>query len=123
MAKPSILSRPVFPVKIRHQNSVAELLRDMGQTAFQGKNLSLAVRIWMKMLRQETTIFLGLAGALVPAGMRQVFVYLIQNRLIDCLVSTGANLFHDIHETLGYNHWQGSSVVDDLALRLSLIHI
>ena len=117
MAKLPVLSHPVFPLKIRPQNTLAELLRDMGRTAFQGKNLSLAVRIWVKMLRQEATILLGMAGALVPAGMRQVLVYLIQNRLIDCLVSTGANLFHDIHETLGYNHWQGSCVVDDLALK------
>ena len=53
------------------------------------------------MLRDEVTIFLGLAGAMVPGGMRPVITYLIENRLIDCLVSTGANLFHDLYETLG----------------------
>ena len=36
--------------------------------------------------------------------------------MIDCLVSTGANLFHDIHETLGNFHWQGSPNVDDVEL-------
>jgi len=111
------LLHPVQPVEVRPENRVSDLLREMGKTAFQGKNLSLAVQIWMEMLKDEATILLGLAGALVPAGMRKLLVYLIENRLIDCLVSTGANLFHDIHETLGNRHWQGTCRVDDLALR------
>ena len=55
----------------------------------------------------------GLAGAMVPGGMRRVIVYLIENRLIDVLVSTGANLFHDVYETLGKPHFQGSPESDD----------
>jgi len=74
------------------------------------------------MLKDEVTIFLGLAGAMIPAGMRQVMVYLIENRLIDCLVSTGANLFHDLHETLGRFHWKGSTSGDDLELASSRIY-
>jgi deoxyhypusine synthase len=58
---------------------------------------------------------------MVPAGMRRLVVYLIKNRLIDCLVSTGANFFHDIHETLGRFHFQCSPSVDDVALQQSLI--
>jgi len=69
------------------------------------------------MLKGRTTVFFGLAGAMVPAGMRELVVYLIKNRFIDCLVSTGANLFHDIHETLGWHHWQGSCNADDNELK------
>jgi deoxyhypusine synthase len=58
---------------------------------------------------------------MVPAGMRRLVVYLIQNRLIDCLVSTGANFFHDIHETRGFFHYQGSPATDDVALADNLI--
>ena len=61
------------------------------------------------MLRDEATIFFGLAGAMVPAGMRPLAVYLIENRLIDVIVSTGANLYHDVYETLGFEHAQGDS--------------
>jgi deoxyhypusine synthase len=49
--------------------------------------------------------------------MRKIIVHLIKSRYIDCLVSTGANLFHDIHETLGRRHWQGSHTVDDTELK------
>ncbi len=117
MPRHSRMTRPVEPVKINSESGVADLLRGMGKTAFQGKNLSLAVQVWVEMLREKVTIFLGLAGALVPAGMRQVLAYAIQNRMIDCLVSTGANLFHDIHETRGRYHWQGSCAADDLDLK------
>ena len=91
----------------------------MGQTAFQGKNLSRAVQVWEEMLKKRTTILFGLAGAMIPAGMRGLLVYIIENRMIDCLVSTGANLFHDLHETLGKYHWQGSPSVNDLSLKKS----
>ena len=48
--------------------------------------------------------------------MRPVLTYLIENRLIDCLVSTGANLFHDLYECLGHRHWQGRPGGDDVQL-------
>ncbi len=111
------LHKAVTPVKIRPGKGVSDLLKRMGETGFQGKNLSAAADVWEDMLRTRTTVFFGLAGAMVPAGMREVLVYLIKNRFIDCLVSTGANLFHDIHETLGSCHWQGAHNIDDNELR------
>jgi deoxyhypusine synthase len=73
------------------------------------------------MLGDRVMIMMGMSGAMVPAGMRRLVVYLIKNRLIDCLVSTGANFFHDIHETLGRLHFQCSPKVDDVRLQKQLI--
>jgi deoxyhypusine synthase len=98
------------------------MVERMAGTSFQARNLARGVEIWSQMLTGERTIFLGLAGAMVPAGMRQIIVYLIENRLIDCLVSTGANLFHDLHESLGRSHWQGDSCTDDHKLASSKIY-
>jgi deoxyhypusine synthase len=106
----------VRPFSITNQLSAAQIVERMGGTAFQARSLAQATQIWDRMLRDEVTIFFGLAGALVPAGMRPVIAYLIENRLIDCLVSTGANLFHDVYETLGKPHWQGSPNTDDVEL-------
>lgn len=111
------LRTPTRPVEIDGSISIPDLLSRMGGASFQGRNLSQAHRVWKQMLSDRTTIFLGLAGALVPAGMRKLIVHIIENRWIDCLVSTGANLFHDIHETLGRYHWQGSPRVDDCQLK------
>jgi deoxyhypusine synthase len=104
------------PFSISDRATAAQLLQGMGGTAFQARNLAQAVRIWSRMLEEDVVIMLGLAGAMVPAGMRPVFVYLLENRLIDCLVSTGANLFHDLYESLGKPHYQGSPEADDQEL-------
>ncbi|MBI5643666.1 MAG: deoxyhypusine synthase [Deltaproteobacteria bacterium] len=111
------LKKTVKPVEIKAGAGVEDLVRRMGDTAFQGRNLSAAVDIWEEMLKTKTTIFFGLAGAMVPAGMRELVVFLLKNRYIDCLVSTGANLFHDVHETLGRYHWQGSHQMNDTDLK------
>ncbi len=117
VSRKKLLRKAVKPVEIKRGAGVEDLVKRMGSTAFQGKNLSVAVDVWEEMLKTNTTVFFGLAGAMVPAGMRELIVYLIKNRYIDCLVSTGANLFHDIHETLGRAHWQGSHHMDDNVLK------
>src|SRR5258708_30384206 len=58
-----------------------------------------------------------MAGALSAGGLRMIVAYLIANRYIDCLVSTGANLYHDLHETRGRHHYLGSPHEDDAALQ------
>ena len=65
------------------------------------------------MLRSDVTIFLGMAGALSAGGLRLIVAHLIQHRYVDCLVSTGANLYHDLHETRGHRHYIGSPWADD----------
>lgn len=112
-----LLKKPVESLDIDANSDIGGLLRRMGETAFQGKNLAVAVQVWREMLKEDVAIFLGLAGAMVPAGMRGLVTYLIENRLVDCIVSTGANLFHDCHETIGRRHYQGCHNADDLLLK------
>jgi len=121
MRKHQILSIPTRPLRIDGKKNVAALLEKMQGVSFQGRNLGIAYQIWRKMLGDRVMIMMGMAGAMVPAGMRRLVVYLIKNRLIDCLVSTGANFFHDIHETLGRYHYQSSPNIDDVLLQKHLI--
>jgi deoxyhypusine synthase len=108
---------PVVPFPITDRASAAELVERMAGTSFQARHLAQAVRIWARMLGDpQATIFLGVAGALVPAGMRPVLTYLVEHRMVDCVVSTGANLFHDLYESLGAPHWQHPPETDDVAL-------
>jgi deoxyhypusine synthase len=62
-------------------------------------------------------IFLGLSGAMIPGGMRRVIRDMIEMKLVDVIVSTGANMFHDLFEGFGYRHYVGSEEGDDDALR------
>ncbi len=73
------------------------------------------------MQAEDVTSFFGLAGAMVPAGMRQVVVDMIKRRDIDVLVTTGANLVHDMIEAFGGEHCQGQCSADDIELKNSKI--
>src|ERR1700680_1950352 len=120
-SKSHILSNPTRPFDPVGATSASEILTRMQGTAFQGKQLGLAFEVWKKMLADRCTILMGMSGAMVPAGMRKLCVRIIENRLIDCLVSTGANCFHDFHETMGNFHYQGSPATDDVLLAENLV--
>jgi len=115
------LRKPVEPFAVTAGLSADDVLSRMEKISFQGRNLATARRIWEKMLLSDATIFLGAAGALSAGGMRLILAHLIEHRYIDCLVSTGANLYHDLHETRGRRHFIGSSQIDDAALAVERI--
>src|SRR5215831_15253147 len=114
--KSRFLRKPVEPFAVTAGLTADEVLARMERISFQGRNLATARRIWEKMLASDATIFLGAAGALSAGGMRLILAHLIEHRYIDCLVSTGANLYHDLHETRGRRHFIGSPTLDDAEL-------
>src|SRR6187455_2933623 len=115
-SKSRFLRKPVEPFVVNAGATTDDVLARMERISFQGRNLGTARRIWEKMLGSDCTIFLGTAGALSAGGMRLIIAHLIEHRYIDCLVSTGANLYHDLHETRGRHHYLGSAHANDAAL-------
>jgi deoxyhypusine synthase len=86
----------------------------MAQTGFQGKKLGEVARIWSEMAKQkDLTVFLGLTGSLSTTGQWKIIRWLIENRFVDVIVSTGANISEDILEALGYHYYQGTWLADD----------
>src|SRR4249920_3339941 len=114
--KSRFLQTPIEPFAVEAGLSADQILARMERISFQGRNLATAHRVLLKMLDDDVTIFLGMAGALSAGGLRMIVAHLIANRYIDCLVSTGANLYHDLHETRGQHHFLGSPHADDAAL-------
>jgi deoxyhypusine synthase len=114
--KSRFLRKPVEPFVVEADGSADDVLTKMERVSFQGRNLAIARRIWERMLASDATIFLGMAGALSAGGMRLIIAHLIEQRYVDCLVSTGANLYHDLHETRGRRHFMATPGVDDAAL-------
>ncbi len=90
--------------------------RDM---AFQARNLAEASDIVDRMLADENcAVILTLAGSLCSAGLKDALATLIENDMVDAVVSTGANIVdQDFFEALGYRHYKGTPDVDDNALR------
>src|SRR2546426_77552 len=114
--KSRFLQTPIEPFAVEAGLPADQLLARMERISFQGRNLATAHRIWLKMLQDDVTIFMGMAGALSAGGLRLIVAHLILTRYVDCLVSTGANLYHDLHETRGQRHYVGSPHADDAAL-------
>src|SRR6187431_3660919 len=114
--KSRFLDAPVEPFTVERNLTADEILARMERISFQGRNLATAHRIWQKMLQDDVTILMGMAGALSAGGLRLIVAHLILHRYVDCLVSTGANLYHDLHETRGQHHYIGSPHADDAAL-------
>lgn len=116
--KQHFLHTPVEHLDIK-QHDVRPLVEAMGSMAFQARNLSRAAQIYDAMLREpDGAVILCLAGSLVSAGLKQVIVDLIRHRMVDAIVSTGANVVdQDFFEGLGFRHWRGDPTADDAELR------
>ena len=119
--KSRFLKVPIEPFAVEPGLDAVEILERMERISFQGRTLATAHRVWLKMLDSDSTIFMGVAGALSAGGLRMIIAHLIAHRYIDCLVSTGANLYHDLHEIRGRHHFVGSPRVDDTALQAERI--
>jgi deoxyhypusine synthase len=94
-------------------------LVDAGFQAFNAGRLSEACHIYTdKMLAPEndTTIGLTVAGALTPAGLGGCVIELMDRGLVDFVISTGANLYHDLHYALNFTLHRGSPFLDDVEL-------
>jgi deoxyhypusine synthase len=115
--KSRFLRVPVQPFSAEPGLTTDEVLARMERVSFQGRSLATARRIWERMLGADCTIFLGLAGALSAGGMRMLIAHLLTHRYVDAIVSTGANLYHDLHETRGRHHYIGSPLENDAALQ------
>jgi len=116
--KEQLLSKEVTHFDIKKFDFVS-LVDAMGETAFQAKNLSRAAKIYSQMLAEtQCGIILCIAGSLVSAGMKQVILDLIDNNMVDIIVSNGANIVdQDFFEGLGFKHYQGSPHLDDQELQ------
>lgn len=109
---------PTEPIEVWPEKKISELTTEMLKTGYQGRKLAEAFEIWSKMLKAKNiVIWFGLSGAMTPVGMRKIISYLIKRRMVDVVVSTGANLYHDVVESLGVKHYLGTHMADDARLR------
>jgi deoxyhypusine synthase len=104
--KKELLTRPIQHIDIK-QHDVVAMVDAMADMAFTARDLARGAQIYERMLRdQECGVILCLAGSLISAGLKQVFVDLVRNNMVDAIVSTGANIVdQDFFEALGFRHW------------------
>ncbi len=118
MQKTDLLHTLVEHYDIKAVN-VVPIIEMMEKTAFQARNLARGAKIVDEMISdKECGIILTLAGSLISAGQKAIIVDMIRARMVDVIVSTGANIVdQDFFEALGFRHYQGTPFSSDDKLR------
>ncbi|HEX2836613.1 MAG TPA: deoxyhypusine synthase [Phycisphaerales bacterium] len=125
--KKELLSRPVKHVDITSFDArpVIDAYRDMAYTS---RTLAKASDIYSMMLADtDCAVILCLAGSMISAGLKKSIITMLENNMVDAIVSTGANIVdQDFFEGLGFKHYiaPGSPEappVDDPTLRDMMI--
>jgi deoxyhypusine synthase len=108
----------LLPNAIRKGWKVADLVENTFK-AYNGARLAEACRLFtQKMIAGNGTVGMSLTGALTPAGLgKAAIVPLMKHGFVDWIISTGANLYHDLHYGLGMELYAGSPFLNDVTLR------
>lgn len=117
------LEKPVTGIVPSEHQGADGILRAYEQMSFQARTLGQAAEIFTRMVKDQGTLkVLTLAGALIPGGLRQVIMEMIRHRLVDIIISTGANVSHDFVEGTGGQHWQRCNFKHDQDLRDAFVN-
>jgi deoxyhypusine synthase len=113
-----LLSRKIAPSPMPAEISVVDLI-DGYFTAYNSARLrEICHLLSREVMREGVTVGVSLSGAMTPAGLgTSVLAPLMRNGFIDWMISTGANLYHDLHYGLGLDLYASNPFVDDVKLR------
>jgi deoxyhypusine synthase len=119
VTKKEVLSKEVEQIDLERVKDVRGLLKSFERSSMQSRNLGKCLQVYENCLRDPDRpfIFLGLAGAMMAGGMRKVIRDMIEYNLVDCLVSTGGNLYQDFALATGTKFYMGTPYADDVLLR------
>lgn len=105
---------PIYPLDLSKINSIDDLVRAMGQTAFTGRQIGDAADVLEAMARDKACAgVLTLSGALTVGKMGLVICDLIDSGIISAVVSTGALMAHGLVEATGRSHFRYDHHLDD----------
>jgi deoxyhypusine synthase len=105
--KSKFLGKTIEHIDITKNPGILPLVDAMQHMAYSSRDLYRAADIYDRMLRdKECGVILTLAGSLISAGLKKIFVDMIRNNMVDAIVSTGANIVdQDFFEALGFRHY------------------
>jgi len=110
-------ARAVSPEPITGRETPVEIIEKMFP-AYVGRQERTAFELMKRAVEERYAVFLTLSGAMTPAGLHQsCLIPLLERGIIDCITTTGANLYHDAHRTLGHRVKEIRPDAGDLLLR------
>src|SRR5215471_7323834 len=114
-------SRRVDPRPITGREQPGQLL-EHAFAAYVGRQERLAFELMRRSVFEDCAVFLTLSGAMTPAGLHQsCLIPLIERGIVDCITTTGANLYHDAHRVIGHRIREIEPNAGDLSYRLARI--
>jgi deoxyhypusine synthase len=81
--------------RLKNGMKVAELLPQMQGTGFQATKLGEALEIIKRMKAEKATVFFAFTANMVASGLRGVFAQLLEEKLVDVVITTGGAIEHD----------------------------
>ncbi len=117
--KKALLSRPVAAVDLEKTETIADLVESFKGMSIQARRIGQCAEVLDGMMtdRDRPTVYLGLAGPLVAAGLRKTIRDMIAYGMVDVIVSTGAIIYQDFLHSRGSGHFRGTPEADDVKLR------
>ena len=113
-----LLASPVEPLEPRPGTSLRDLFVAMARAGGPLRTLAAVYLLWEEMLATPgQAIWLAIAGAYIPFGLGGVLRTLLERRFVDVLVTTPAQLTHDLTEIRGLRHYHGTELADDNQLQ------
>ncbi len=100
-------------IKLDSNTTVKELIEIYANSGFNARQLGEAAKLYQKMIHENATICLTVAGAMTPVGFGGIIKTLLEKGFVDWIVTTGANVYHEDHFAWGLPVKQGHFEVDD----------
>jgi deoxyhypusine synthase len=114
-------ARDVRPRRITGRERPADIIEG-AFPAYVGRQERTAYQLMKKCVAEEHAVFLTLSGAMTPAGLHQsCLIPLLERGIVDCITTTGANLYHDAHRVIGHRIREIAPDAGDLHLRVARI--
>lgn len=109
--------RDIKPLHFGKKMDVSSLVENYEKSSFEARNVAAGARLFEKMIEENDTIWLGIAGAVIVGGLGGYVIDLMKKGFIDVVCSTGAQAYHDLHFAFNLPVKQGSASADDNKLR------
>jgi deoxyhypusine synthase len=109
----SFRGKKIDPPDISSGMTISQLIDYFGSTGYNARRLSEAANMMVDMMKTKSTVCLTLAGAMTPIGLGKTIATMIKNGFVDWIVTTGANVYHDLHFAYDLPVRQGHFDVDD----------
>ena len=105
----------VNQINVDNDMKIIDLINQFDESGVLGAGrVARACNILSEMIQDdEMSVFMSLGGPLIPGGMRNIVTQMIKNKHVDVIISSGANITHDLVEAFGGAHYRHEGKDDE----------